>query len=42
MPTDIYTLLFRNSPLPTDTTGNYHSGNSDSKLVIPHQNSANG
>lgn len=42
MPTDIYTLMFRNSPLPTDTTGNSQSGNSNSELVIPHQNSANG
>jgi len=42
MPTDIYTLLFRNSPLPTDTTGNSQSDNSDSELVLPHQNSANG
>jgi small-conductance mechanosensitive channel len=25
MPTDIYTLMFRNSPLPTDTTGNSQS-----------------
>jgi hypothetical protein len=25
MPTDIYTLIFRNSPLPTDTTGNSQS-----------------
>lgn len=42
MPTDIYTLMFRNSPLPTDTTGNSQSGNSNSELVLPHQNSANG
>jgi len=41
MPTDIYTLMFRNSPLP-DTTGNFQSGNSNSELVLPHQNSANG
>lgn len=42
MPTDIYTLMFRNSPLPTDTTSNSESGNSNSELVLPHQNSANG
>ncbi|MEQ8960716.1 MAG: mechanosensitive ion channel [Coleofasciculus sp. C2-GNP5-27] len=42
MPTDIYTLMFRNSPLPTDTTGNSQSDNSASELVLPHQNSANG